>query len=147
MKTRMLPRSPFPSRHRPVASSPTSASPSTSQLLGSPPADPTRGPGPSGPTDQSGPRSDRRSGRDSDRIASAMRKVNSCACCLAPATHAVAWVPTPTASKRLGAPAGKTRVVVVGVCASCQALPNAMDRIEEAMFAEAAAGLARPESN
>ena len=97
---------------------------------------------------RSDPAASRRpSDRDADRIATAIRKTNGCGLCPVPATRAATWFPTPEASKRLGAPADKMRVVVVGLCAACRSLPDVMQRIEDTMFAEAAVELRRPEAN
>lgn len=133
MKTRM-PRSPFPTRHRPAASSPTSPGLSSGRLLVSP-TDPARGP-------------DRRSGRGVDRIAAGLEKINACTLCGAsPATRKGVWCPTAEASRKLGAAEGKMRLIVWGVCEACGALPDVMQRVENQIFEEAAAGLSQPEAN
>jgi hypothetical protein len=57
------------------------------------------------------------------------------------------WVPTPEASRRLGAPAGKLRVTLCTLCPHCAALPAVTTRVEDVILADAAARLARPEAN
>lgn len=87
------------------------------------------------------------SARDAGRISAGVGRIGGCLLCPALADHAGTWFPTEEASRRLGAAAGKMRVMAFGLCASCSRLSNVQERIEEKLFAEAAEDLARPESN
>jgi len=39
------------------------------------------------------------------------------------------------------------RIVVFGLCENCRSQPDAVDRAQQIIFDQAAAGLARPEAN
>jgi hypothetical protein len=113
------PRSPFPSRHRSGAAPEPSAAP------------------PSWP-----------SARDFRRLLGVLeRPAPDCALCGGPPHWRGLWHPTPECSRALGAPAGKTRLVCYSLCRECQALPDAITRVEDLMLEQAMRALAMPESN
>lgn len=85
--------------------------------------------------------------RDVRRIADALGRPMRCALCREAAVWRGIWTPTAAVSAQLGAPAGKTRVVAWGACATCRELPDLIERVEDAILADAAAALARPEAN
>jgi hypothetical protein len=59
-----------------------------------------------------------------------------CIACGRPASHVGVFVPTkPEANRRMGAPAGKVRLSMHGVCDACAADPDGPRRIEEAILA------------
>lgn len=159
MKTRSLrsgPRSPFPTRHRSAAGPATLDRPA-GHLLGSLAADPTRGPGLSGPSDPSDRTGTRPSGpagrlafspRDSQRIDELLRRPpGPCILCGRPPAARSIFVPTATASRALGAPRDRLRLVAYSLCRKCMALPDAQERAQELLLAEAERGLATPEAN
>jgi hypothetical protein len=60
-----------------------------------------------------------------------------CLLCSGPPAAVGVWVPTVTASARLGAAAGRTRPVTYQLCRKCAVRPGATARVEAKLFAEA----------
>jgi hypothetical protein len=57
------------------------------------------------------------------------------------------WVPAAAVARRLGSAAGRGWRVAYALCRRCARDPRSIVRVEDAILAEAAAQLARPEAN
>lgn len=81
--------------------------------------------------------------RDSDRLRAALtRPPGPCLLCGARAAWRGIWHPSAECNRALGAPSGKTRIVVYSLCAGCNTLSDAVTRVEDCILADAAAFLA-----
>lgn len=85
---------------------------------------------------------------DLGRVESVMERARRAGCllCGRRAAFVGIWTPTAAYRRRLGEPRGKTRLVVYAVCAEHFG-PAFSTAIEDAMLADAATDLARPEAN
>ena len=72
---------------------------------------------------------------------------SGCLLCGRRASHAAVWGPTAEWSAKLGAAAGKRRLVVYALCPKCVRKPGTMTRVEDKVLADAKAALLKPEAN
>jgi hypothetical protein len=60
-----------------------------------------------------------------------------CWLCDVPGANVGVWQPSPEHQRRLGAPEGKTRVLIYTLCRSCAAKPDSIGRVEDRALATA----------
>jgi hypothetical protein len=80
-------------------------------------------------------------------VTTVTRPADRCLLCDRRPTYVGIWVPTPAASRRLGAAAGKQRLARYALCRRCRHRRGAVGRVEERILSEVAAALARPDAN
>ncbi len=79
---------------------------------------------------------------DEEKIAAALRDprahgVTGCLLCGGPFSITALFTTTPEFGKRIGAPPGKQRVLVYGMCEGCRELPNSVELVESKILSVA----------